>query len=237
MCEWVSRRAIVEELVAFGATVHTCTENEAQLKESSQRWESSKLPITGSLCDVSSRAARETLMETVSSLFNGKLDILVNNAGVAVVKPFVDLTERDYEFVMKTNFESGFHLCQLAHPLLKASGAGSVVFISSQATAISLENQSLYSISKGTYIHLAKNLACEWAKDNIRANSVGPGVIKTPLSLQFGEFAANEASRTPLGRNGEPEEVASLVVFLCLPAASYISGQMIFVDGARTVNS
>lgn len=217
--------------------MHTCTENESQLKQCLQKWESLKRPITGSVCDVSSRTEREKLMEEVSSLFNGKLDILVNNAGVARVKPFVDLTPEDYSFVMNTNFESGFHISQLAYPLLKASGVGSVVFMSSMSTKISLENQTLYSVSKGTYIQLAMNLACEWAKDNIRVNCIAPGVIRTPLSLQFGEFASKEASRTPLGRNGTPEEVAALVAFLCMPAASYISGQTIFVDGARTVNS
>ena len=84
---WVHRHAIVEELVAFGATVHTCTENEAQLKKCMQRWEGLNVPVTGSVCDVSSRAEREKLMERVSSLFNGKLNILVSHTLISPSLP------------------------------------------------------------------------------------------------------------------------------------------------------
>ncbi|XP_020273337.1 tropinone reductase homolog At5g06060-like isoform X2 [Asparagus officinalis] len=225
--------AIVEELVAFGATVHTCSSNEEKLNKCLRRWESLKLPITGSVCDVSSRQEREKLMEKVSSLFNGKLDILINNAGRALFKSSVDVTTEDYSLIMATNLEACFHLSQLAHPLLKASGAGNIVFNASIAGTIALANLSLYSATK---VQLTKSLACEWAKDNIRTNCIGPGVIDTPLVERYEEFKSREASRTPLGRNGEPEEVAALAAFLCMPAASYISGQIIFVDGARTVN-
>lgn len=228
--------AIVEELVAFGATVHTCSENEAQLNKCLQRWESLKFPVTGLVCDVSSRAQRQELIERVSSLFNGKLDILINNAGTGIVKPVTDVSAEDYTFIMSTNLESGFHLSQLAHPLLKASGAGSIVFIGSIAGIIAIADATLYSVSKGALVQLSKSLACEWAKDNIRTNCIGPGIIKTPLTQQYEDFKLREVSRTPLGRIGEPEEVASLAAFLCLPAASFISGQIVCVDGARAVN-
>lgn len=228
--------AVVEELVAFGAIVHTCTIEETQLNKCLQRWESLNYPVTGSVCDVTSRAEREKLMEKVSSIFNGKLDILINSAGIALFKPFEDSTAEDYTRIMATNLESGLHLSQLAHPLLKSAGAASIIFISSIAGVLSLPNLSLYAASKGALIQLTKNIACEWAKDNIRTNCIAPGVIKTPMTQPVEDFRISEASRTPLGRNGEPEEVASLAVFLCLPASSYIIGQTICVDGARTVN-
>ncbi|ONK67715.1 uncharacterized protein A4U43_C05F2970 [Asparagus officinalis] len=229
--------AIVEELFGFGATVYTCSENEEQLKKCLGKWQSMKFPVHGSVCDVSCRAQREKMMEEVSSLFNGKLDILVNNAGTFILKPFVDVNVEDYSLIMSTNFESGFHLSQLAYPLLKASKAGAVVFLSSIAGVLGVPSMSMYSVSKGAIVQLTKSLASEWAKDNIRINSIAPGIIETPMTESLDDLKSSEASKTPLKRNGQPKEVASLAAFLCLPAASYISGQTICVDGARTVSA
>ncbi|XP_039135639.1 noroxomaritidine/norcraugsodine reductase-like [Dioscorea cayenensis subsp. rotundata] len=229
--------AIVEELAKFGASVYTCSRNEAELAECLKQWEDKKFKVTGSVCDVSSRTEREKLMENVSTVFQGKLHILINNVGVGVMKPTVECTAEDYSFMMTTNFESALHLSQLAHPLLKASASGSIVFISTIGTLLVYEGFALYAASKGAVNQLTKHLACEWAKDNIRVNGVAPSVIKTPLIENLGlenAFAVNEPPRTPLGRLGKPEEVASVVVFLCLPAASYVTGQMINVDGGRT---
>ncbi|XP_050369611.1 tropinone reductase homolog At2g29290-like isoform X2 [Argentina anserina] len=233
--------AIVEELASLGAKVHTCARNEVQLNERLSGWKTNGLhQVTGSVCDMASKSQREELMNEISSLFNGKLNILVNNVGIAIGKPTTDLTAEDYSIVMGTNFESYYNMCQLAHPLLKASGAGSIVFISSIGGVLSFEGAgSIYAASKGAVNQLAKTLACEWAKDKIRINSVAPGYIRTPMAK---DFLSNQpiveavSARTPLGRIGEPEEISSLVAFLCLPAASYITGQTICVDGGMTVN-
>ncbi|KAB1225871.1 hypothetical protein CJ030_MR1G004083 [Morella rubra] len=173
--------AIVEELAGLGATVHTCSRTEAEPNECLRQWEKKGFRITGSVCDLVSRPQREELINAVFHQFKGKLNILVNNAGTNIRKPTIGATAEDFSFVMATNLESAYHLCQIAHPLLKASGAGSVVFISSVGGVLSVSAGSVYEASKGAINQLTKSLACEWAKDNIRSNCVAPWATRTPL--------------------------------------------------------
>ncbi|KDO52384.1 hypothetical protein CISIN_1g024752mg [Citrus sinensis] len=233
--------AVVEELAAFGAIVHTCSRNETELNQRIQEWKSKGLQVSGSVCDLKIRAQREKLMETVSSQFDGKLNILINNAGTFIPKETTEFTEEDFSTVMTTNFESAYHLSQLAHPLLKSAGNGNIIFISSVAGVIAIPMCSIYASSKVAMNQLTKNLACEWAKDKIRVNTVAPWVIRTPLldtvekDSNFLEHANRMVLRTPMLRPGEPNEVSSVVAFLCLSATSYVTGQVICVDGGYSV--
>ncbi|CAN6363598.1 unnamed protein product [Urochloa humidicola] len=231
--------AIVEELAGFGARVHTCSRNAAELEERRLRWAEKGLMVTISVCDVSVRADREKLMDTVKGIFNGKLDILVNNAGQLFQKAAAECTAEDYSLVMATNLESSFHLSQLAHPLLlnaSLAGGGSVVNISSIASYRGFPGLILYCVSKGGMNQLTRSLAAEWAQNKIRVNCVAPGVVTTDILKQVEpEAIEQEISKVPIQRSGEPEEVASMVSFLCMPAASYITGQVIRIDGGRTI--
>ncbi|CAH2038665.1 unnamed protein product [Thlaspi arvense] len=232
------RYAIVEELAGFGARVHTCDIDKTSLDECLSEWQTKGFQVSGSVCDVSSRPQREQLMQTVSSLFDSKLNILINNVGKFILKSALESTAEDFSSLMAINLESAYHISQLAHPLLKASGYGNIVFISSVSGIVS-GTASIYGVTKGAMNQLARNLACEWASDGIRANSVAPYVTVTSLVKKYlddKKFSEAMFSRTPLGRACEPREVASLVTFLCLPAASYITGQTICIDGGFTVN-
>ncbi|URD80919.1 Tropinone reductase [Musa troglodytarum] len=254
--------AIVEELARFGAAIHTCSRNEAELNKSLKEWGAKNFKVTGSVCDVASRADREKLMEDVKSTFGGKLSILVNNAGTGFVKPMVAVTPDEYSFMMSTNLESAFHLNQLAHPLLKASGAGSIVNVSSLAGIVGIDNITIYGATKGTCsippgalrdlqpldprslfssgaepAHQEPGLRVGEGQhpDQLRRARLHQNPLMEPL-LAMEEFVAKETYRIPLGRVGESEEVSAVVAFLCLPAACYINGQVICIDGGKSVN-
>lgn len=234
--------AIVEELARFGVIVHSCSRNQTELDQCLQQWEAKGYKVTGSVCDVACQDQREKLIETVSSIFHGKLNILVNNAGRTIPKVALDYTAEDISTLMSTNFESAYHLCQLAHPLLKASGGDSIINVSSVAGIIGAPFSCVYAASKGAMNNFTRMLACEWAKDNIRTNAIAPGIIKTSIldvaveDPHLAEHLDRTVRHIPMTRLAAANEVSSLVAFLCFPAAAYITGQVIMVDGGLTVN-
>jgi Tropinone reductase 1 len=187
----------------------------------------------GLKCNVTSEKDRLKLFKQISKRW-GKLDILINNAGTNNRKQILESTKQDYEQLFSLNADAVFELCKLFHPLLKKSGDASIVNIVSVAGFTFVGTSVTYAMTKAAVTQLTRYLSVEWAKDNIRVNAVAPWYIRTQLTekyLKQKEYYHKILSRTPMNRVGEPYEVASATAFLCLPAASYITGECISVDG------
>lgn len=165
---------------------------------------------------------------------HGGLHILVNNAGGNVTRPALDYGEDQWRGIFETNLFSAFELCRGAYPLLSKHPASSIVNIGSVSGVTHVRSGAPYGMSKAALHQLTRNLAVEWAEDGVRVNCVAPWYIRTRRTsgkLSDPDYLDEVLLRTPMGRIGEPEEVAAAVAFLCLPAASYITGECVAVDG------
>ena len=168
-----------------------------------------------------------------------KLDILVNNVGMNIRKKTDEYTKVEFDTIMNTNLASAFELSKLAFSMLKKSDQGNIINIASTAGQVHIRTGSVYGMTKAALIQLTRNLAGEWAEHNIRVNAIAPWYIRTQLAeqvLKDKKYFNEVISRTPMKRIGEPGEVATLAAFLCMPAAGYITGQCISVDGGFTIN-
>jgi NAD(P)-dependent dehydrogenase (short-subunit alcohol dehydrogenase family) len=167
----------------------------------------------------------------------GKIDILVNNAGVTHAADFLDLQEEDFDRVIRINLKSMFLCGQAVARHMVKQQSGAIINMSSVNAELAIPNQVPYVVSKGGINQLTKVMALNLAPYGVRVNGIGPGTILTELAKKA-VLASPEAkhtilSRTPLGRCGEPEEVASIAAFLASDEASYMTGQTMYVDGGR----
>lgn len=174
----------------------------------------------------------------VSAELEGPLSILINNAGFNIRKRVEDLTLDEYLRVQDVNLVSCFDLCRLLQQKLRQSAPAAVVNVASVAGLTHLRTGAPYGMSKAAMIQLTKNLAVEWAEQGIRVNAVAPWYIDTPLARQVlkdESYRQEVLDRTPMKRVGSVEECAAAIAFLCLPAAGYITGHCLTVDGGFSV--
>lgn len=225
--------AIVRQFLDLGASVFIVARDNSLLQQQLTEYRQQGHTVAGLAADVSQPGVAAQIIEAVTAQWDS-LDILVNNAGTNVRKATADYSPAEYDHVLNTNLRSAYELTQAAYPLLKASANGKVVMVSSVSGLTHTSSGSLYGMTKAAMLQLTRNLAVEWAPDGIRVNAVAPWYIKTPLAtpvLTNPEKLAAILKRTPMNRVGEPEEVASVVSFLCMPASGYVTGQTISADG------
>ncbi len=166
----------------------------------------------------------------------GQLDILVNNAGVIRDKLFVTMEADDWNEVIGTNLGGAFNFSRAAGVLMMRARKGKIINISSVAGAYGGTGQVNYSASKGGINSMTRALAAELAKRNVTVNAIAPGVIETEMSQAVRNLVGDDMNKMiPLKRCGKPEEIAGLAVFLASPAADYITGQVITIDGGLSL--
>lgn len=211
----------------FGSRQETVDKALAALKEENPDWE-----VIGMAPDLTDYAAVDAAFAEVEKAF-GRIDILVNNAGISAREPLYDYTPEAFEKIMRLNVSAVFNGCRAAAPRMKAQGGGSIINTSSMVSLYGQPSGVGYPTSKFAVNGMTRSLARELGRDNIRVNAVAPGVTRTDMVANLPqEIVQRVCAPIPLGRMGEPEEVANAFLFLASDLASYITGEILQVDGA-----
>ncbi|CAM3593555.1 SDR family NAD(P)-dependent oxidoreductase [Paracidovorax anthurii] len=187
-------------------------------------------------CDVGEKSQVDDLVRQVVAR-HGRIDVLVNNAGIFRAADFLEVTEADFDAVLRVNLKGAFLMGQAVARVMAAAGAGAIVNMSSVNGVLAIPNIASYNVSKGGINQLTRVMALALAERGVRVNAVAPGTIATELAskavLTSDDARRKILSRTPMKRLGEPSEIADVVAWLASDAASYVTGEIVTVDGGR----
>ena len=232
-------KAIATRFAAEGAHVAVnYRPGSATDSEAAQAEAASFSPLSIALVgDVSKREDVERMMAEIIERF-GRVDIAINNAGIEMKKPFLEVTDDDWNKVIAVNLFGSYLVSQVAaRQMVKQGAGGKLIFISSVHEDIPFPGYTAYCVSKGGVRMMMRNLAMELAQYKINVNNIAPGAIATPINqsvLDDPTAMKNAVSEIPWGRFGRPEEVASVAVFLASDEAEYVTGSTYYVDGGLT---
>ena len=229
--------ALAEALAAAGAKVVITSRHLDQCEQAARQLASK----TGSQvlaleADVSQRPQVEASVGRTIEEF-GRLDILVNNAGINIRQPLVELSDEDWEAVLRINLYGPMYYCRAAGKQMIAQGYGRVINIGSTLSHISIPNRTPYAASKGGIVQLTRTLALEWAPHGVTVNAICQGPFATPINqvlLADPQARQTMQDKVPMGRWGDPAELATAVLYFASPASSFTTGATLFVDGGYT---
>jgi len=228
--------AIAEAFEHAGWSVVAVDRDETALKAMAARLDGKVITLAG---DVAQRATNEAAVKTAVERFGG-LDAAVGNAGVTLPKLIDETTPDEFDRLFNVNVKALMYLAQAAHRAL-AKSKGSLTVIASKTGLVAQRNSPIYVATKGAAVQLARALALDWASEGIRVNAVCPGIVDTPMLQQFYDampdpvaFRRKDEVAQPIGRLATPAEIASVVLFLATPAAGFITGVALPVDGGFT---
>jgi len=232
-------RTMAETLARAGAKVSLCSRHGSEAESVARDIGGSTGAETlGVEADVSKKGDIDRLVKRVERVL-GKIDILVANAGVNIRKGTNELTERDWESVVDLNLKGPFLLAQTLLPGMRERKWGRLVFLGSILSFVSIAGRAPYASSKAGILGLTRTLALESAPDGVCVNAICPGPFKTPMNVPLLENEQKNKAflkKLPIGRWGEPEELAGLVLYLASPACSFMTGAAILIDGGWTAS-
>jgi NAD(P)-dependent dehydrogenase (short-subunit alcohol dehydrogenase family) len=225
-------RAIALSLAEAGANVAVTSRTLSEIKRTEQEIKEKGQKALAISMDVTDLNKVERAVQKVASEF-GRIDILVNNAATRSFKSLLEISELEWRSVIDTNLTGAFFCCKAVGPIMIRQGGGRIINISSRIGLQGMANRIAYCASKGGLIQLTRALALEWAPYNILVNSVAPGLMNTPETSKA--IQEGKAAEIPLKRAGEPEEIAPLIVYLASEACTYMTGEVILIDGGWAV--
>ena len=226
-------RAIAHGLAEAGADVVATSRRVDQVEASAKEIEERGRRTLRLTSDVSDRPSLEQLLRRSASAF-GKVDILVNSAGRTKRTPTLDVPESEWNDIMETNLTGVLRACQVFGRHMIERGYGRIVNIASLSSFVALHEVAAYAASKAAVASLTKSLAIEWARHGVCVNGIAPGVFRTPLNQKLLDETPRGQEflmRTPMGRFGKVTELAGAAVFLASDAASFVTGEILVVDG------